>query len=183
VRRLLVILAVFAAVGCGETRHAVNADVTTTRRDPRTCSALSAHGYRACFSAGVYTKPTIERRTPNGWQVLARSLRPPEPSAQWYGGWLSHDRRMLLVDWGFPCDSAVAVFVPTDGGKPRVVTGEADWRKAPLSRGLGWTSGGKARVRLYSSWGGHRVDVRHPLTLLFDPNSPPRTQAVRQPGC
>jgi hypothetical protein len=64
----------------------------------------------------------------------------------------------------FPCDSAVAAFVPLQGGTPRAVTGQRDWRKAPISRPLGWTSDGKARVRVFGKPGVQLIDphsVRH----------------------
>ena len=70
----------------------------------------------------------------------------------------------------YPCDSAAVVFVPLDTGEPRLVTGEKDWRKAPGAHALGWTREGKARVRIYMSWRGHRITPLHPRTFLFDPH-------------
>jgi hypothetical protein len=148
--------------------------VTVVKRDPnRSCSPIvNSREYRTCFSVGVHTRPTIERWAASGWRVVTGPLEPREPSAQWYGGWLSADRRTLLVDWQFPCDSSVALFVPALGGKPRLVTGEKDWPKAPLARSLGWTHDGKARVRLYTSWKRWRITPGHPRLFLFDPHKP-----------
>jgi hypothetical protein len=82
------------------------------------------------------------------------------PDAAWGRVWLSPDSRTLLAEWLFPCDSAVAVFVPLGGGTPRVVTGQLDWRKAPISRPLGWTHDGKARVRVFGERGVQLIDPR-----------------------
>jgi hypothetical protein len=85
----------------------------------------------------------------------------------WGRVWLSPDRQTLLAEWEFPCDSAVAVFVPAQGGTPRVVTGQRDWRKAPISRPLGWTHHGKARVRVFGKPGVQLIDphVLRPLRV------------------
>jgi hypothetical protein len=85
--------------------------------------------------------------------------------------WLSPDRRTLLAEWLYPCDGHIAVFVPATGGKPRIVTGEADWRKAPPTYPLGWTPSGKARVRLLGAWRGISA-TKHQPVLLFDPKAP-----------
>ena len=39
--------------------------------------------------------------------------------------------------------------VPARGGVPRVVTGEADWAKAPQSTADGWTEDGRAIVEVW----------------------------------
>jgi hypothetical protein len=102
--------------------------------------------------------PTIERRAGSSWVVVTGPLPHPDPTAVWGQVWLSPDRRTLLAEWQFPCDSAVAVFVPARGGKAWLVTGQADWRKAPISRPLGWTPDGKARVRVFGKRGVQLID-------------------------
>ena len=110
---------------------------------------------------------------------MARPLRPTEPSAEWNGLSLSPDGKTLLAEWAYPCDSAAVVFVPAAGGPVRVATGERDWRKAPSARALGWTRGGKARVRTYAPWRG-----RPPGVYLIDPAVPaPAGKPSVQSGC
>ena len=87
----------------------------------------------------------------------------------WGAVWISPDRRTLLAEWEYPCDSAAAVFVPANGGKPRLVTGERDWRKAPIAHALGWTSDGKARVKLFTRWRTRTGAVHPPGVYVFDP--------------
>jgi len=41
-----------------------------------------------------------------------------------------------------------AFLVPAGGGTPRVVTGEAEWAKAPQSVADGWTEDGRAIVEV-----------------------------------
>jgi hypothetical protein len=78
----------------------------------------------------------------------------------------------LLAEWQYPCDSAAVVFVAVETGAPRLVTGEKDWRQAPVAHALGWTRDGKALVRIYTAWRGHRITPAHPRTFLFDPAVP-----------
>jgi hypothetical protein len=70
------------------------------------------------------------------------------------------------------------VFLPADGGKPRVVTGERDWRKAVASMPLGWTRDGLARVQLLQRWGARPKGV-----YLFDPAKPAPKAAKLATGC
>jgi hypothetical protein len=42
----------------------------------------------------------------------------------------------------------LAFLVSSRGGTPKPVTGESDWKQAPESVALGWTSGGEPIVRL-----------------------------------
>jgi hypothetical protein len=97
----------------------------------------------------------------------------------WGRVWVSPDRHTLLAEWTYPCDSGTVVFVSTRRGAPRVVTGESDWRLAPVSRGIGWTADGKARVHIFRPWRGHEPGV-----YVFDPRSPAGdAHPLRQPGC
>ena len=62
------------------------------------------------------------------------------------------------------------VFVPAGGGTPPVVTGQMDWRNAPVSDGLGWTPNGRARVHVFGRWSGHEPGI-----YVFDPRALPAT--------
>jgi len=175
VRTALLLLLATLAAGCGAGKPAARA--TTQPSSERVCEAAQAPGFRTCLRPTPPSEPTIERRTDSGWKVIARSLKPDEPSARWYDVSLSPDRKTLVADWGYPCDSAVVVFVPASGGRPRLVTGGTDWRHAPVTRSLGWMPGGKARVRVYR-------DVHRSRIVLFDPRVRPRApRPVRPTGC
>jgi len=117
-------------------------------------------------------RPTIEHWTGSEWKVVTGPLPHPYTEASWGQVSLSPDGRTLLADWSYPCDSAVVVFVPAEGGEPKLVTGEKDWRKAPQARALGWTRDEKARVTILTAWHGHRITPTHPRTFLFDPSVP-----------
>lgn len=140
--------------------------------EKRSCEATKARGFRTCVGATIPVNPTIERWTGSGWKVVTGPLPHADPTASWREVSLSPDSRTLLADWAYPCDSAAVVFVPAEGGKPRLVTGDRDWRKAPQAHALGWTRDGKARVALYTTWRGHRIGPLHPRRFLFDPDAP-----------
>jgi len=186
-RWVLVLAVAVLAAGCGGQKKTADektgaglAKVETTCVEGLNCEApeVKAAGrscnpagqgyrgreFRACSNRGVPSNPTIERRTAAGWTVVTGPLKPAEPSAQWGAVWISPNRRMLLAEWQYPCDSSAAVFVSASGGKPRLVTGERDWRTAPVARALGWTSDGKARVQIFKRWRGHPPGI-----YRFDP--------------
>ena len=126
-----------------------------------------------------HARVTLWQRGGTGWKVVARPLRPAEPSAEWTSLSLSPDGSTLLAEWAYPCDSAAVVFVAAAGGRVRVATGERDWRKAPSARALGWTPAGKARVKTYSRWRG-----RPPGIYVIDPAAPaPAGKPSVQSGC
>jgi hypothetical protein len=132
----------------------INCDKPQPARD---CEAAGP-GFRTCVRDH---QPTIERRNGETWTVVAGPLRHNDWSTQWGPKvWLSPDHETLLAEWDFPCDSAVAVFIPLDGGTPRVVTGQRDWRKAPISRPLGWTSTGLARITIFGKRGVKLIDPK-----------------------
>jgi len=182
VRARALVLLVLVAAGCGGKAAAPVQGRHVVRPSPD-CTA-AAPGYRTCFAFPGHPA-TIERRVGSEWKLVTGPLKPADPTARWgLQVRLSPDKRTLLADWDFPCDSSVTVFVPATGGVPRLVTGERDWRRAPISRPLGWTTGGKARVTLYTSWRGIRVNPAHPKVLLFDPNAPAADARPAPPrGC
>jgi hypothetical protein len=131
--------------------------------------AAIVRAFRTCESRKIPSNPTIERWTGARWKVVTGPMKPSESSAQWGEVTRSPDGKTLLAEWQYPCDSAAVVFIPIDHGPPRIVTGEQDWRKAPIAHALGWTRSGKARVRIYTSWRGRRITPFRPRTFLFDP--------------
>jgi hypothetical protein len=155
--------------GCGGTQR-----VATHSRPAhvRKICERATPAFRTC-ETGVYPhmRPTIERMTPSGWAVVTGPLKHADPDAAWGRVWLSPDSRTLLAEWLFPCDSAVAVFVPMRGGTARVVTGQLDWRKAPISRPLGWTAGGSARVSVFGKAGVQLIDPKSIRRLHVKPTS------------
>jgi hypothetical protein len=148
---------VVLAAGCGGTQHVGSR--TRPAQVRKTCMRATP-AFRTCVLVGPPLRPTIERMTAAGWAVVTGPLKHPDPDAQWGRVWLSPDSRTVLAEWDFPCDSAVGVFVPLRGGTPRVVTGQLDWRKAPISRPLGWTRDGRARVKVFGRRGVQLVDPR-----------------------
>jgi hypothetical protein len=175
VRRLFLVVLTLVVAGCGTNSEAV----PPAKKPSRTCAAAGVPGFRTCRHLPYPTQPTIERQTPSGWKVVARPLRPTEPSAEWTSLSLSPDGSTLLAEWAYPCDSAAVVFVSAAGGRVWIATGERDWRKAPSARALGWTRAGKARVRTYSRWRG-----RPPGIYVIDPAAPaPAGKPSVQSGC
>jgi hypothetical protein len=166
--RWMPLLLLLVAAGCGGAHDAVARHAPA--RDHRICSA-AAPGFRVCSKVDLPLSPTIEHLVGSSWIVVTRPLPHPDPVAQWGQVWLSPDRQTLLAEWQFPCDSAVAVFVPARGGTPQVVTGQRDWSRAPISRPLGWTAGGKARVRIFGKRGVQLIDPRAVKRLRVKPVS------------
>jgi len=165
---LLLVLTTAIAVGCGVSdRPAASMDASSHRL----CDPTGIRGFRTCENDTFPLSATIEHRTGSSWHVVTGPLPHPESAASWHVVSLSPDRRILLAEWTYPCDSAAVVFVPVRHGSPWIATGEKDWRKAPIARALGWTSNGKARVRIYTNWRGHRMTPMHPRTFLIDPNA------------
>jgi hypothetical protein len=205
---LVVAVVAVLAAGCGATQQTaddtiraemakvqttctegLNCDQPPEQASGRTCDLTGmeyrGRDFRTCWGPNaLHPNPTIERRTPSGWELVTGPLIPSDMSAQWGAVWLSPDQQTLLADWQYPCDSSVVVFVPARGGEARLVTGERDWRKAPVADGVGWTRDGKARVRLYTAWQGHQIKPRHPRVFLFDPDLPARdAQPAEKRGC
>jgi hypothetical protein len=128
-------------------------------------------GFRFCSNTRGALASSIERRDgPSGWR---RITGPPNPLPGFDGQWMnilvSPDRKTLLAQWGGDCEVPTAFFVPASGGEPRVVTGEKDSSKAPMSIGLGWQSDGRARVSVLNS--GCSNDFKRPGIYLVDPKT------------
>ena len=147
----------------------------------RTCTD-AAPDFRTCFGSGTNSHATIERRTGATWGVITGPLRPLDLFTEWGPKvWISPDARTVLAEWLYACDGHLAVFVPAAGGKPRIVTGERDWRKAVASVPLGWTRDGRARVQVLRSWGPHHL--RPAGVYLFDPKREPPKRVPFTRGC
>jgi hypothetical protein len=184
-RRLALVLLVAFSAGCGGSRP-VDRQATDQRQarapESRACAA-AAPGFRACaYSSAGKPHPTIERQTGSTWTVVTGPLKPADPTTEWGAKvWLSPDAQTLLAEWEYACDGRIAVFVSARNGKPRIVTGEQDWRMAVPSEPLGWTRDGKARVRVYDAWGTHGT---HPAGIyLFDPHGRPPKATKHVKGC
>jgi hypothetical protein len=166
--RISALAVLVLAVGCGEATHATTQQARA-HQPAKTCER-AAPAFRTCFQNGRDLRPTIERMTASGWAVVTGPLKHADPDAMWRPKiWVSPDADTSLAEWDFPCDSAVAVFVPMRGGSPRVVTGQLDWRKAPISRPLGWTRDGKARVRVFGKRGVQLIDPSSVRRLRVKP--------------
>ncbi len=176
-RAAILVAAVLLVAGCGETGATTHSKAGKSRpTEHRTCGHQredqggAVPGFRTCFSASeADSRATIERRTGSEWTVVAGPLKPRDPSTAWGDLWLSPDGGTLLAEWLYACDGHMAVFVPLHGGKPRIVTGERSWTDAVASLPLGWTTGGKARVRVLRRWGPR--SEHHAGVYLFDPGA------------
>lgn len=87
-----------------------------------------------------------------------RALVPPPPDSvggHWAFAFPSPDGSRLLLYWSGECEAPNAFFAPSSGGTPTEATGASDWRKAPESSALGWTSDGRALVLLRESGCGY----------------------------
>ena len=193
--RLVTGLAVLAAMalltGCGggaEPRPAAAPEaapppVTTTAPSKRPakpkaetqCMRAKAPGYRMCETIrGLrMLRATIEVRAGDGWRVITREPQGAfRRKTEWWGWkdvWPSPDGRTLLAELGGECDTHYSFFVPANGGPPRPVTGESNWRASPPSLPRGWSADGRARVWVLSGGGcSHEADVE-PGRYLIDP--------------
>jgi hypothetical protein len=54
---------------------------------------------------------------------------------------------MFVAEWSAECEVPIGFFVRA-GKATRPVTGEVDWAKSPESTVLGWTTDGRAIVRI-----------------------------------
>lgn len=120
----------------------------------------------------AYGATSIEVTGAKGTRRIAgpppHSRPPPEQSGFWRAAYLSPDGRTVLAQWSADCETPTAFFAERGGGL-RTVTGDRDWRKAPESVALGWSSGGRAVVQLLEGACGYGYDK--PGVYLIDPHS------------
>ena len=81
-------------------------------------------------------------------EALAIGKPPGAKVGHWAKAYLSPDGKTFLAQWSAECEIPTSFFVPVRGGALRVVTGEADWAKAPQSVADGWTEDGRAIVEV-----------------------------------
>jgi hypothetical protein len=172
---LLAVLATLAA-GCGGDEDDAE---TSSRRAPAVlgrCQPAASVHFRLCGQPGPGAPDvpsTIQRRDGVEWRAIAgppeRSIVDGIPIGHWAGAWLSPDGETLLAQWSAECEIPIAFFVDAQTGKKRPVTGEKDWADAPESIALGWSSDGRARVRLTKGYCG---GAKHPPGVyLIDPTT------------
>jgi hypothetical protein len=178
---VLVVLAL-AALGCGASTSDRQARPSWGR-----CVAAAAPGFRLCgqpTEARRRVGSTIQRRSGDGWEVLAAappgSVAEGEPHGYWQSAWLSPDRRTLLAQWSGECEIPIAFFVDADDGDARPVTGERDWTKSPESVAVGWRGDGRARVLLPK--GACASGAERPGYYLIDPASAQLTWIAPAPA-
>jgi len=119
--------------GCGSTR-------TRTVTKIEQCNGIAADlafHYAICGNRFVRDGKTLAIRTPPGAKV-----------GHWTKAYLSPDGKTFLAQWSAECEVPFTFLVPARGGVPRVVTGNADWTKAPQSTADGWTEDGRAIVEI-----------------------------------
>jgi hypothetical protein len=143
-KRALVLLLLCA--GCGSTT------TVTTTRTVTAPAAAPANMPRCVMIAGRsnYAYDVCDRKT---IRFRGKPLNVPRPVGAgpvggWMGGYVSHEAKMLLMQWSAECEVPFAYFVPVGGGVPRLVTGERSMADAPESIADGWTSDGRAIVEL-----------------------------------
>jgi hypothetical protein len=137
-----------ALVGAASSNAATSSD----------CQTVGKHGastYLLC-----YTPPRFEhgaffvRRAGSRMKrldVRAPGSTPTAADAGRVGHWtwaaLSPDGKTFVAQWSAECETPFGFFARV-GHAPRPVTGEADWAKSPASTVQGWTTDGRAIVRI-----------------------------------
>jgi hypothetical protein len=109
----------------------------------------SEHGTFFVRRAG--TTKRIDIRAPGAAPTAAAAGR----VGHWAWAALSPDGKTFVAQWSAECEVPIGFFVSV-GEKPRPVTGEADWAKSPESTVYGWTTDGRAIVRISKSVCGTR---------------------------
>ena len=128
------------------------------------CNAAGRYGgtlYRVCVDG---EHGHVDRLEDGSVETIA--VAPPAEHGGWRWGAVSPDGRTLLLQWHGECEVPVAFLVSSRGGTPKPVTGDADWRRAPESHALGWTSDGDPIVRLPKGVCGRGAD--EPGTYVVD---------------
>lgn len=189
-REVVLVLTAALLSGCG---GEVAAHGTTTSKElavftdqgavPGPACDPARDGFRSCLRGRRKSHPTIERRSGSRWVQFAGPLKPTSLDNEWFIKGLSPDRRTLLAEWLFACDGRVVVFLPLDGGKPRIVTGQWNWTTAPRSYALGWTQDGMAKVSVYSAWRDRSGTTHRAGVYLFDPQDSVRAAPIRAGEC
>jgi hypothetical protein len=133
IRAAAVVAGLLVLGGCGST-------TTRTVTKIQQCNGIAADlafHYAICGSRFVRDGKKLAIGKPPGAIV-----------GHWAKAYLSPDGKTFLAQWSSECEVPFAFLVPARGGVPRVVTGEADWAKAPQSTADGWTEDGRAIVEI-----------------------------------
>jgi hypothetical protein len=133
-RAAVVAAGLLVLAGCGSTKTRT---VTRVQRCNGIAADLTFH-YAICGNRFVRDGEELAIGKPPGAKV-----------GHWAKAFLSPDGKTFLAQWSAECEVPFAFLVPVRGGVPRVVTGEADWAKAPQSAADGWTEDGRAIVEIW----------------------------------
>ena len=137
-RAAAVVASLLVLAGCGSTTtRTVTRTVTHVQRCNGITADLSFH-YAICDGRFVRDGKDLGIGKPTGAKV-----------GRWSKAYLSPDGKTFLAQWLSECEVPAAFLVPVRSGVPRVVTGEADWAKAPPSVADGWTEDGRAIVEVW----------------------------------
>jgi hypothetical protein len=139
---------------------ASSAHASSTAWPPSHCQIVGsdrATTYALCFRPNRDAHGTFLAR--HGNRVRRLDIRPPGPTpsaadagrvGHWAWAALSPNRRMFVAEWSGECEVPNGFFVRAHSA-PRPVTGETDWAKSPDSAVMGWTTDGRAIVRVGTS--------------------------------
>jgi hypothetical protein len=126
-------------------------DCQTAGRDARGVLLLCQERGRGRHGAFVVNDGSGRRLLPIGSPGSTATAADAGLVGHWEWASVSSDGSTFLAQWSAECEIPIAFFVPAEGGKPRVVTGEDDWATSPSSVALGWTTDGRAIVLLPAS--------------------------------
>jgi hypothetical protein len=188
-RELAALVTLLALAGCGGSEEEA-ARVTTTVTVTTTvsgwtagdCDAAGEHAgslYRLCFRSRGERAIEMLR----GGDVYEVPVYDPTRATGGHWRWaaLSPDGKTFLATWSGECEIPIAFTFPARGGSPpEVVTGEEDWRTAPESEALGWTTDGEPIVRLLRGACGTGAD--EPGVYVFGDGGPRRVDEALEPS-
>jgi hypothetical protein len=129
----------------------------TSASDCQTVGKRVAATYLLCFHPNRDEHGTFFVRNAGTTKRIDVRAPGPTPSAaaagrvgHWAWAALSPDGTTFVAQWSAECEVPIGFFVGI-GEKPRPVTGEANWAKSPESTVYGWTTDGRAIVRISKS--------------------------------
>src|SRR5215210_2426337 len=140
-RSVMVIGVSLVATGCGGAPAAIEHAPQARKAGPSRCTHVS-RGFRACTVFGLPRgeRSLIQRREGARWKPFAA---PPKVRHGWWRRIVaSPDRRTLLAQWSGECEIQSTYLVSAANGKERPIF-QGNWSTA-----AGWSSDGRARVRL-----------------------------------
>jgi hypothetical protein len=143
VRVVLLLALVVITTACGDMSGDIAAPTDNAVVMPYRCSHPS-RGYRACTRFGGLVEVSAIYRH---WEGRWRRLPVTAPAA--HGWWrrvvTSPDGKTLLLQWSGECESRSTYLLSRRGGRPRAIFRSAE------SGAVGWSTDGRARVRLVSA--------------------------------